>query len=292
MRKLLCYGAFFLLMTHCDTINPEETAPSYVYIPSASLSTNPSQGEATEKITNLWVYSSTDLIGTYPMPAQVTFLETDGDELQFFAGIQQNGISTTVIEYPFYEPIKRSTPFNSLQTDTFSLEFTYKSNALISFLQNFESANDNFIVELDGDTETFLESVDEGVLDGRCGKIVVTEDHPIAVVGSRKLTVRPQDRGAVYVEMDYLNEGPINIGLIGFNDSGNEVYNSTDRGVNPRTSRNKVYFDMSDHFTFMNDAGATSYQIYFGVSLPRDGNGDLLRTEANVYIDNVKLVHF
>src|SRR5687768_8512152 len=61
-----CMGA-------CDIINPEETIPARIQLKPVLLEVEPGQGTARHKITEVWIYAHSNLVGAFTPPAEVHY---------------------------------------------------------------------------------------------------------------------------------------------------------------------------------------------------------------------------
>ena len=55
----------------CSLIATDQDLPIYLVVPEFQFSPGELQGTASTNITDLWVYSSTDVVGVFPLPAVV-----------------------------------------------------------------------------------------------------------------------------------------------------------------------------------------------------------------------------
>ena len=78
-------------------------APEVLRISEYELVTTPAQGTAAHKVEEVWVYSATDVVGVYPLPATVALPAGEPQTLTLVPGIRANGIAATRRTYPFYE---------------------------------------------------------------------------------------------------------------------------------------------------------------------------------------------
>ena len=95
-------AAVLLFAGSCNLIDPEEAVPSVIYIDELSLNVNPGEGTDSHKITEVWVYTNGQMLGAFDLPARIPVLNQGNTDVLMFAGIKNNGISSTRIRYPFY----------------------------------------------------------------------------------------------------------------------------------------------------------------------------------------------
>ena len=94
---------FCLLFQSCEEIDINEGVPSYINIPSIEVVTDPTnEGSNSHKITDAWVYFDNNLQGVYTIPVTFPVLLSGKQNINIKAGIKNNGISATRVQYPFY----------------------------------------------------------------------------------------------------------------------------------------------------------------------------------------------
>ena len=80
--------------------------PAYIKIDTIKLDTYyPEQGSKSANITDAWVYVNDNLVGVFELPALLPVLHRGPNKLQIYPGIKLNGISSTRVPYPFYQPV-------------------------------------------------------------------------------------------------------------------------------------------------------------------------------------------
>ncbi|HEY0262319.1 MAG TPA: hypothetical protein VGB95_04790, partial [Chitinophagales bacterium] len=92
---------FAVLLDGCSM--PNNGIPVYIQIDSMSVQTNQStQGSASSKITDAWLYVNGEQIGVFELPAKIPVLKSGDLRVSISAGIKDNGIANTRAAYPFY----------------------------------------------------------------------------------------------------------------------------------------------------------------------------------------------
>ncbi|MEM9886573.1 MAG: hypothetical protein AAF849_11830 [Bacteroidota bacterium] len=284
---ILLYIAFSFYS--CDIINPEEAIPAYLQIDTISfISTNPSHGTSNQKITEAWVTVNDVFLGVYDLPARVPVLESGRVAVEVNAGIKDNGIGRLPEIYPFFEPYKVDVELIPAETIQLNPTTSYKEDLNFAFVEEFEVGGNLFTDDLDGNDTTSLVSSSIDVFEGnRSGLIRLTESHPVAELAtdfSNKFEDL-QARGVeVYLELNYKTDVEVAFGIIGHEES---VFSPTEKIYEPvlfpRASWNKVYLNLSETvFVVQGEA----YQIAILTALAPG------QTAGNVYLDNIKLIHF
>ena len=146
------------------------------------------------------------------------------------------------------------------------------------------------MADLDGNENTKVETTSEEVKEGNfSGKIYLDTENDIIVVGSSYIQDPPSTGLTAYIELDYKNEVPLLVGLQGYTSTGQLVYSEVNLGVNPKTDWNKIYFNVTEKLRDLAIAGSAQYRIVFRAQIPRE-NGEFTMENAEIYLDNIKLV--
>ena len=69
------------VMSGCERIGNNPEIPHVIEISEFSLSTNLDQGTNSHSIEEVWVYTTTDVLGAFPLPATIPYIDEDGDGL-------------------------------------------------------------------------------------------------------------------------------------------------------------------------------------------------------------------
>ena len=97
------------MLSGCGLWSDKPGDPFEVIVSSFDLETTDDQGTSSNNINEVWVYTETDVLGVFPLPASIPFI-TDASmgvsELIIQAGIRVNGISATRKPYPFYKAME------------------------------------------------------------------------------------------------------------------------------------------------------------------------------------------
>ncbi len=275
---------FFLviMLPSCTIFESSDLEASYIHFVRPEVSTIIGEGANTHNIKDLWIEMDGDNLGVYPIERTVPFLpENDPAKIFIFPGIKNNGIQTDAVIYPFYNWVEIDRSFVPNQVDIMQLDFEYRSDTKFSFIEDFEG-NHVFTRDQDDDPDSFL-TVEE--VDGsNVGVLTLTEEHPqLGVSNSFNYSDIPLDGRAVYLELDYKNNVPFEIGIIGFV-SETQDFTNVKIILTPKEDWNKIYIDFTED---VNLSQLSAYRIVFASVLEPDQAG-----EQKVFIDNVKLVHF
>lgn len=269
----------------CNLINPDESVPAYIEVQGITTTSNyTTQGTASSKITDVWVYAGGAYIGTFELPARIPILLEGKHKITFGAGIKANGIASTSEFYNLYkfQEIELDLlPGKVTVVDTFSV--TYFPAIQYIWNEDFEKDTSGGGISLDTTgfslAEIFPDSVE--VFEGkRSLKMQVTT--AFNFIECRSIGdgyILPVGRD-VYLEMDYKCSQPFIMGLIGVTNNGEKRIPIIQ--LNPKSDWNKIYIRLGPYVNFNSDA--FKFKVYFRVALPST------LTEGTVYLDNLKLI--
>lgn len=287
---------FFLLLgtSTCDLINPEEEIPSYLWIAPFEVQTNVgTQGSASAKVTEVWVSVDDAFFGVYPLPAKIPILKTGNSKIKLEAGIKDNGITTTPEIYPFFQALEYNITLKANEIDSIRPKATYRSGIRFAFLENFENNSHVFQTLVTGNESNRMSIANEGAFEGSgSGLIQLSTQYPAVELATRNTYTGLLAKGtAVYLELNYKAEVPLLVGVIAYkagniNAGGQILYAA---GFNPSENWNKIYFNLS---RVVADSKLDEYQIILKTEIPKNADGTINRSNAKIWLDNVKLVHF
>lgn len=279
--------SFLLLGSSCDIINPEEQVPAYLDIQPFTLTTSPGpQGTTSEKITEVWVFIDGQFLGMYDLPATVPVLSVGSTEIRLEAGVRDNGVSSTPEIYPFYEPYVINLDLEANKTATILPSTRYLPETRFAFIEDFEDNRPRIFTEtVFGETEVNRTQADvfEGNYSGQFS--LLRDERPLVEITSAASFSELQGDGVfVYLEVNYKSDAPVAWGIAGELGAGTGQQQFYDPGFTPSSEWNKIYFNMT---RLIFDAALDDYKFAFQAFLTETSPDS-----ANVYLDNIKLVHF
>ncbi|MBK9637618.1 MAG: hypothetical protein IPO63_07305 [Bacteroidetes bacterium] len=269
----------------CNLINPDEAIPAYIEVRGITTTSNyTTQGSASSKITDVWVYAGGEYLGTFELPARIPILLEGKHKITFGAGIKANGISSTsefYNLYKFHDVELDLIPGKVTVVDTFSV--SYFPALQYTWYEDFEKDTSGGGISLDTTylslAEIYPDSVE--VFEGRRSlrMQVTTAFNFIECRTVGDGFVLPVGRD-VYIEMDYKCSQPFIVGLIGVTNNGEKQIPII--RLNPKSDWNKIYIRLGPYVNYNSDA--FKFKVYFRVALPST------LTEGTVYLDNLKLI--
>jgi hypothetical protein len=208
------------------------------------------------------------------------------NSVRISAGIKDNGITNTRTIYPFYDSYIETVDLKAGEIDTFRPTLHYPSNANVILVEDFENPNQPiFTIDEDGNPLTEMRTQMDEVFEGNySGSVILDSANLDCTVATsvRYYNLRGLSATSVYLEMDFKTNTPFQVGIIAH-------YGGTNRevlykgGVNTSDSWKKIYFNLTEDVYGSN---ATEYSIiiralkYASVAQPE------------IYVDNIKLIHF
>ncbi len=282
-----------LLSTSCEVINPAEDIPAYLNIETIDVTSSGEEGSSSSNITDAWVYVNNEFLGAFPLPARIPVLEEGEKSVTIFPGVKVNGISSSRNIYPFYQEFEGEFNFAPTEDLTINPTLTYGENAIFQLVEDFETTNHLFFTDLDGDTETFFEGNTDAGFEGGSGMATLREDHLTVSAATNFITTFPDPVTAYvsFLEMDFKTDVNFNVGLLGYDQGGTQIYFNYERTVVKTDEWKKIYFDMKVPLQeAAQTPGIGSYQIVLFGQLSSEALDTM--PEAKIYVDNVKLVTF
>ncbi len=266
--------------TGCEVINPAEGIPAYIHVEPFTVNTFGGQGSNSAKITDVWLAVDDQIIGAFYLPATIPLLNEGTSNITLFPGIVENGISATREIYPYYKRMTLTLDLQPGVTDTIFPVTSYVDDLEYVFVEDFEGSN-LFGEDLDGNAATSISLEGEEVFEGTTSaRMTLLDDDALLIQATEILYQLPTAGTDIWLELDYKCEIDFSIGVIGVN--GQVSDGITKVTLKARPTWNKVYISLDQEVATLN---APLYKIYFRASKSND------LEEANIYVDNVKLIH-
>lgn len=278
--------ALILIISCSGCINSWDGEPFILHVESMTISTDETEGTSSSRIEEVWVYSATDVLGAFPLPADIP-LSPDAlgtnPELTLLAGIRANAISSTRQPYPFYDAFSYLPNLEFGGRDTLNLELGYTDLAQVINAEDFETSNR--FEESSTSTATIARTENlNWVIEGDAsGLIQLTSTEAVMISNTNEQQFNLTTSGPVWLELDYSCDQPFWLGLKVANSETAQRYpilllKSTE--LNP----NKIYLDLGPMVRSTPDA--THYEILLDAIY--DGSQDT----TTVIVDNFKLVRY
>ena len=275
------------LFTGCSLFDPPEEIPSYIHVKEFTLTTTTQEGTNSHKIEDAWVYADGQLIGAFELPATIPVLAEGITNLKIYPGILADGISITREVYPFYDFHEVDLDLTRGTIDTIQPTTTYQDGVTFVFKEDFEDVGLDLSEDAAINTGIFSTVNNSEAFESKSGLIEIKDTTLVWRVTSGATSIMNIPGGVrhAFIELNYKADLPFDVGLITDQNGtfvDDYVGSVNDTKVNGVAQWNKIYFNIKDDVGF--SFPYEDFHIYF------QGLGD--GSEANIYIDNVKIVHF
>jgi len=287
-NKFLLSGGVVLVMflfTGCDIINPAEPVPTTMHLEPFQFNVEADQGSANNKISEVWVFANDNNIGAFAPPVDIQYLEEGPTKLTFRPGIRNNGLANDALIYPFFEGYTINIDATPGSEHVIQPVTAYKPETEFSLIADFE-INNLFTDNRDTISSSKLERTQNDVFEGNySGQITMTSSAYFIEVGHDvAMNDLPVDNTPIYLEFRYKNEVEFAIGMLGVDLEGHE-YSNFFYLVKPTEEWNMLYIELTD---LVNLSALPGYKILFRALYPPSAT----KPELNIFLDNIKVVHF
>lgn len=227
-------------------------------------------------------------MGVFPLPAYIPVLKEGQKDYRIIPGIKVNGILEDPRTFPFYTEAKGNITLTSGETTELSLTFEYKDNVIFSINEDFE--NDNiFSYVYTGNSTSGITNSNIDVLEGQHSGLVEldTSNVVMQIANETIITGLPTNGSPAYLELSYKNTAEFHVGVIGYVNGEPTVEYKIN--LYPKDDWNKIYIELTPE---LEASKLTDYRIIFLMGLPLDSSNQPKVDNAEVNIDNIKLLHF
>lgn len=285
---------FFLLLlvypilSGCVKNNPD---PVWIEIDQWTLESNPlipgGEGVLSHNFTDVWVYIDNKVIGVFELPCKIPVLVSGNKLIQLYPTIRNNGISATKKIYPFVEPYKLTTELVEGATIQISPTTRYYANTDF-WIEDFESNT----IKIDTDNSVSNASLvrENNASFGPWnyyGHVALSNTDSLWVGLTTGEQYLPKSGAEVYLELNYYNTNSLLTGVLSYlNATPTSHPNISLNKQDVATAKwKKIYIDLRDIVS--NTYTAQYYKQYFqAIKNVGDPNN------SDVYLDNIKIVHF
>ncbi|MCC6251797.1 MAG: hypothetical protein IT238_04990 [Bacteroidia bacterium] len=276
----------------CNVFDKEEPIPSYVRISAVGFQTEPNslQGTSSSNITDAWVYVNDQLQGVYPLPTRFPILTSGKSNITIRAGIIENGIDATRIEYPFYNSWDSIVELKTKEILSIHPKIiNYKPGTVFHLIEDFEGLGINFEKTSSSLNDIGKTSNSEIVFEGmNCGKFEILTGTTDVTVATIKLYDLPKQGNDVFLEMNYKINQNMEVGIMAQN--GGQITQSSVLGLRATTTDSgttqwkKTYINLTQAIS--SQPYASGFKVYFFAEKADSVDFPVF------YIDNVKLISF
>lgn len=280
---IVSFFSMAIILSSCDLINPPEKVPAYIRIDTFKVEVNDfDEGSASHYITNCYISAGGANLGVFQMPFTIPSLETGLQTLTIRPGIKLNGIAASRIDYPFFEPYIIDYELHAGETHLIEPVTTYKESCLFPWIEDFEDAGISLLYAEYSDTIFVNQKIE--LREGRySAAIYLDEENAVFEAFSTDFFELPQDLSPILLEFDYKNNNGFEIGMYLLEEGVAEWYGLV--YINPSSIWKRFYVDIGQTAS----ANLTTELFRMGIrAFHEPENND----SAEIYLDNIKLIHF
>ena len=304
----ICFFACILLsMTGCNKFKGDQEVPAYIRIDTITITPESAAYfgfTPTANITDAWIAINGWSIGGYQLPATIPVLERGEQKVLIQAGIRTNNLSLRRGIYPFYSGVEFTVNFveDSIINVTFKEDSTMQTAVAIRalnkyvFTEDFERWNHGFdTVSSSGSVplktelcSTVPAPTPKRLYEEHVGRIHLTKDNSCCCIMTKETftgeTALPYNQ-PIFVEIDYLTNNIFEVGIINLANNKSTFHSVVVVGSQRNTEWSRIYVDISSPVTAqLAEDNRTPFKIFIRADLEENNS------EANIYLDNIRLV--
>jgi hypothetical protein len=284
------YIYFFIFLTFgLSGCVKNNSLPVWIEITSWDLIPNTGsptpQGVLTQNITDVWVYIDSKIVGVFQVPCKVPVLVSGNCKITLYPTIRNNGISATKKIYPFLSSFE--TTMDLVPGGTYTINpTTYYYSTTKFWIEDFEGSTIKLIDDQSVSNATMIPETNGNIGSwGRYGHIALTSSDSLWVGITPDSMSLPKSGAEVYLEIDYMNTNSVLTGVLSYPNGAKQ--DNPNISMNRQTSDikwKKIYIDLKDIVS--NSPNSYYFRQYIRALL------DPGLSQSDVYIDNIKIVHF
>lgn len=286
--KLTGLFGLLLIFSSCIKNNPK---PVWLEIDQWKLEANPllsgAEGELNHNFTDAYISIGGKVIGMFELPIKIPVLLEGSQEIQIYPVVRNNGIAATKKLYPFCEAHKLTTTLVKGETIHISPVTRYSFATDFAWVEDFESAGIKFTTDPTSNaTIVQVQHTDPGKT-GNCGHVALTLSDSIWTGYTHDGMNLPIGGAEVYLEIEYKITNNLLTGVLGITLPGttkinpNIQLNAQDPAV---ATWRKIYIDLKEIVS--SSTTANYFEQYLQAVI------DPGKTSSDIYIDNIKVIHF
>ena len=278
---LLLFSAIALLYACKKDLEAE--IPSYININSIAVEDS-SGNVVSSNIKDAWVYVNDKFKGVYELPTSLPIIENGQNKIEVRAGVEESGMTEFKLVYPFYTPYSTTVELHDEMAYTINPVVNYSSITKINASEwtgaDFEGGI-NLNKSNTSDTSLIRTTAPASSIYGDyVGTFYLSNQDSYFEAVSEKIINIPRNGTAVWLEMDYISDVTIEVGLYQ-NDMDNQYPVAY---FKPQSNWTKIYIDLND--AILSFPGAPNYNLY--IAALKEGSKSVTSTS----LDNIKLLHY
>ncbi len=285
-KHTLLFGIALLLLSSCVKNNPK---PAWIKIEKWQLEANPllsgAEGELNHNFTEAWVYVDNKIIGVFELPIKIPLLSEGEKEIVVFPAIKNNGISSTKKIYPFVESFRITKNLIKGETVNITPVTRYSSITTFAFVEDFESASIKFTTDPNSNANIQQILHTDAGKTGYCGHVSLNQTDSLWTGITHDAMQLPKQGAEVYLEIEYKNTNDVLTGVLAITLPGTIKTHPHIR-LNKQTNPvwKKTYIDLKEIVSYSTDADYFEQFLQMVI--------DPSASSTDVYIDNIKVIHF
>lgn len=285
------FPLLFVVLIAFVSCNKPEATPSYLRVEPFTVTAL--GGNAWQKVTDGWVYVNGELIGGFSLPVEIPVLAEGASEVQVFPGVKVNGLKDSPGLYPFLKRYVSQVQLVAGATATVNPVTDYESTAIFPWSEqagSFDASSNVLIENYDANAQNSFEITTVAGMQGKGLLLQADTANAIMEIVTPATALPNAGDRAVWLEMNYSNEAPFSMLLLGIQSDGyvesSSVYLFNTTGLG---NWNKIYINLTDYLVGLK---RPQYRLLFRLPLPVGSNGQYSVLSSKVFIDNIRLVHF
>ena len=173
----------------------------------------PSQGTTSSHITDIWVDDNSDYRGIYQIPVSVPILQTGPTTISLQAVVEENGIASNLLPYPFDSTPAKIVNLQPGKLDTINPVFYYSSRTNFHWMEGFDNTN-SLKTTAQNTANVHVTTIKDSVFDGTGGTYEVDmAAGQTFYAGSGPSAFIPPPSYVVWLEMNYKTDVPMDVGI-------------------------------------------------------------------------------
>jgi hypothetical protein len=275
--RIFLSACFLLTLYSCD--NYRASDPAFFWICNkASVTVQPNQGSSSNKITDIFLYVNDNFQGIYPVGKMMPVV-TNGQPVHvaFYAGIKNNGITNTRLDWIFYDQIAVDTAVPNGKVIERDLSFRYNSAITFTWVESFDDPTGLSLRKALFSDTTFKFADPSNCFEKRSIELGLTGQGKVALIESATQFELPKNTPNVYLELNHKGNEILEVGLKGDDGQLRDVLIIT-----PKEDWDKIYISLADAAN--REPVSKTFRVYFRL-IKLDDN-----PEPKVFLDNIKLM--
>ncbi|OQA00625.1 MAG: hypothetical protein BWY70_00654 [Bacteroidetes bacterium ADurb.Bin408] len=271
-----------LLIISCNKTNPDLT-PSYIAIDSIGFTTTSLQGTDSHNITDAWIYVDDQIQGVYELPCKFPVLAEGAHKITIRAGIKINGIASTRMYYPFYEPVHYYVNLVKDSTLKLSPTTTYNASVVFAWMENFEDGGLSLERTSKSQADIGKTSEMSDVFEGNYSGKILLDSNKLFFECYTIEAFNLNGNAINFLELNFKTNYNFYIGIFAY--LTNETIQRSVLVLNETDTWKKIYVNLSN--AVQENITAQNYKVFFGIV--KDSTDSKV---PSVFLDNIKLIHY